>query len=186
MTTSTETPKPLTNHNLERLKWSTDGTSTTAPRSGDSKCLSSGESNTRLPMDYRIDHAKQVVRYYMERVIAIEPEGAQVIQESEVQLSRKGYVRLKNNVPRDHICFKNKEEETVPWSKLRGEDCKVPGSWKDQIDYFKTQLTIRAQKGEIRNAATHTYHIGSSCTISRGEAACTVACNTAKDTDVGL
>lgn len=71
----------------------------------------------------RIDHTKQTVRFYIEQLLKVKPEGAQLVRGAEVQLARKDHVCLKNNAP-------------LPWEK----DYEVLAFWKRQRYYFKTQL----------------------------------------------
>lgn len=118
----TELPKPLTSSNLMCLGRGSSLTPTWAPTNA-SQFLSSGASSTRHPMDYRIDHTKQTVRFYMEQLLTIKPEGVQVVRDAEVQLERKDHVCLKSNAP-------------LPWD----DDFHILSFWKQQRFFFKEQL----------------------------------------------
>lgn len=85
-----------------------------------SQFLSSGASSSRRPMEYRIYHTKLGVRFYLEKLHRIQPEGAQFVPAIEIQ--REG---------RDSVCLPT----------LSGKsDTEVLTFWKRTRDRFKYQL----------------------------------------------
>lgn len=71
---------------------------------------------------------KRQVHYFMDRLIDIDPEGRNVVLESEVQFDKENIVRLKPDTPAP--------QPAVCWD----EDWEVLAFWKRKRYYFKEQL----------------------------------------------
>lgn len=107
-----------------------------------SQFLSSGASSSRRPMDYRIQHTKDQVRFYMERLLQIKPEGLQVVREGEMRMQ--------------------KEQRSLP----RDDDFYVLAFWKRTRYYFEEQLH-RLTKEQFDTPPTPTLsEVGTDCRLS--------------------
>lgn len=115
----------LTSNNLIRLNRGSSLTPTASTPSG--TFLSSEASTSCLPLDERIEHQRKMVRFYMERLLALKPEGAKVVLGDEIQTLGRDEVCLKANLPRP----------SIPWDN----GMEVLGFWKRKRWFFSQELS---------------------------------------------
>ncbi|KAL2273114.1 hypothetical protein FJTKL_04925 [Diaporthe vaccinii] len=120
-----DTPMHLTSYNLMRLGRGSSLTPSWEPTNA-SQFLSSGASSSRRPVDYRIEHTKAQVRFYIDQLLQIKPDGEQVVLRAEVQGEGRDGVSLKTSAP----------DRPIPWD----DNVEVLAFWKRQRYHLKEQL----------------------------------------------
>lgn len=129
--TSEGSPCRLTSQNLIRLGRGASLTPTASTRS--ETFLSSNASSSCLRLETRIENTRKMVRFYMERLLALKPEGMQIVLGDEVRIHGRDKVCLKADVPRPRI----------PWDN----GMEVLGFWKRKRHFFMEQLAqIRSER----------------------------------------